>query len=139
MEDLDQSNHALDISETSNIHLDPTEIKKKNNKSKADTGPTYNDNEVKDAHKMLITQRRKTVSKEYHEKPVKSVFDGLSRLRDNIDADFEGDEHVRYMGLVGQLSLLIWELAGSDLSQGTAVGEKEGQEAVEEEYGLEVD
>jgi hypothetical protein len=138
MEDLDQSNHALDISEMSNIHLDPTEIKKKN-KSKADTGPTHDDNKVTNAHKLLITQRRKTVSKEYHEKVVESIYEGLSRLRDIIDAEFEGDELEHHMGLVDQLSLLIHELAGCDLNQETAVGKEEGREVVEEEYGLKVD
>jgi hypothetical protein len=34
---------------------------------------------------------------------------------------------------------LILELAGCDLNQETAVSEEEGQEVVEEEYGLKVD
>jgi ABC-type Zn2+ transport system substrate-binding protein/surface adhesin len=101
MEDLDQSNHALDISEMSNVYLDPTEIKKKKSKSKADTGPTHNHNKVTDVHKMLAAQSRKTVSKEYHEKLVKSIYESLSRLRDNIDADFEGGELEHCMSLVG--------------------------------------
>jgi hypothetical protein len=140
MEDLDQSNHALDISEMSNICLDPTEIKKKNkNKSKADTGPTYDDNKVANAHKMLTTQRRKAVSKGYHEKLVKSIFEGMARLRENIKTDFEADERDRYMGLFGQLSLLILELAGCDLKSEAAAGKEEGKESDEEDYGLKVD
>jgi hypothetical protein len=134
MEDLDQSNHALAISEMSDIYLDPTEIKKKNK-----AGPTHDDNKATEAQEMLAAQSRKTVSKEYHEKLVKSIFEGMARLRDNINIDFEGDERVRYMGLVGQLSLLIHELAGCDLKSEAAVGEKKGQEVVEEEYGLKVD
>jgi hypothetical protein len=140
MEDLDQSNHALDISEMSNIYLDPSEIKKKNKReNKADAGTTPNDNKVTNAPEMLAAQPRKTVSKEYHEKLVKAISEGMARLRDNIKADFEGDERTRYMGLVGQVSLLIHELAGCDLNQETAVSEEEGQEVVEEEYGLKVD
>jgi hypothetical protein len=102
MEDLDQSNHALAISEMSDIYLDPTEIKKKNKSmNKADTGPTHDDNKATDAQEMLAAQPRKIVSKEYHEKLVKSIFEGMASLRDNIKADFEGDEHARYMGLLG--------------------------------------
>jgi hypothetical protein len=138
MEDLDQSNHALDISEMSDIYLDPTEIKKKN-KSKVDAGPTQDEHKATDAQEMLAAQPRKIVSKEYHQKLVKAIFEGMARLRDNINIDFEGDERDRYMGLVGQLSLLIHELAGCDLKSEAAVGEKEGQEVVEEEYGLKVD
>jgi hypothetical protein len=138
MEDLDQSNHALDISEMSNIHLDPTEIKKKDkNKSKANAGPTHHDNKV--TRKMMAAQPRKTVSKEYHEKVVESIYEGLSRLRDIIDAEFEGDELERYMGLVDQLSLVIHELAGCDLKSEAAAGKEEGKEGDEEEYGLKVD
>jgi hypothetical protein len=138
MEDLDQSNHALDISEMSNIYIDPTEIRKKN-KSKADAGPTHDDNKATDAREMLAARPRKTASKEYHEQLVKSISEGMARLRDNINVDFKGDVLERYMSLVGQLSLLIRELAGCDLKSETAVGEKEVQEVVEEEYGLKVD
>ena len=134
MEDLEQSSHALDISEMSGIYIDPSELKKEKKKNKAKPGATNNDNKVGDIREFLAAQHRKSVNKEYHEKLVKSIFEDLSRLRNNIIADFEGDELERYMDLLGKLSLLILELARCDLMPETAVGK-----AHEEEYGLEVD
>jgi hypothetical protein len=134
MEDLNQSNHALDISEMSGIYLDPDELKKEI-KSKAKTGAINDDNKGEDALKNLAAQPRKPVNKEHHEKLVKSIFEGLSRLRENINAVFEGDELDIHMKGMAQLSLLILELARCDLVSETAVG----KEHEEEEYGLEVD
>jgi hypothetical protein len=105
MEDLDQSNHALDISEMSNIYLDPSEIKKKNKReNKADAGTSPNDNKVTNAPEMLAAQPRKTVSKEYHEKLVKAISEGMARLRDNIKAD------LRVMSALATWVLLVRSL-----------------------------
>lgn len=134
MEDLDQSNHALDISEMSGIYLDPDELKKKS-KSKAKTGTIDDDNKAEDVLENFAALPRKPVNKEHHEKLVKSIFEGLSRLRENINAAFEGDELELHMKGVAQLSVLILELARCDLVSETAVG-KEHEEG---EYGLEVD
>ena len=134
MEDLNQSNHALDISEMSGIYLDPDELKKKG-KTKAKTGPIDDDNKACAALENLAAQPRKSINKEDHEKLVKSIFEGLSRLRENINAVLESDELDLHVKGMAQLSLLILELAKCDLMSETAVG----KEREEEEYGLEVD
>lgn len=114
MEDLNQSNHALDISEMSGIHLDPAELKKQS-KKKSKPGTTDDDNQVKDVYEKLAAQPRKSVTKEQHEGLTKAILKDLSRLRGYVNEDFKGDKLDRYKDLVGQLTLLIAELAKSDL------------------------
>lgn len=128
MEDLDQSNHALAIFEMSGIYLDPTELKKKGGKSKADAGPTHDEDKVRDAHKILAAQPREVVTNERHEELVQSIFEGLARLRDNINADFEGEDLARYTSLVDQLCVAIIVLAKCDIMSDAADSMKEGQE-----------
>jgi hypothetical protein len=134
MEDLNQSNHALDISEMSGIYLDSDELNKKG-KTKIKSGAIDDDSKAEDALKNLAAQPRKSVNKEDHKKLVKAIFEGLSRLRENINAVFEGDELDFHMKGMAQLSLLILELARCNLVSETAIG----KEHEEEEYGLEVD
>jgi hypothetical protein len=128
MDDLDQSNHALAISEMTDIYLDPTELKKKG-KSKADTGPIHNEDKVedkvRDAHNLLAAKPRLVVTKKHHEETVQSIF--------------EGDELDRYMGLIDQLCVAVLVLAKSDLMVEATDGKEEGQEVAEKEYGLKVD
>jgi hypothetical protein len=134
MENLDQSNHALAISEMSGIDLDPTELKKKG-KSKFDTGPSYDEDKVRDAHKIMTSHPREVITKKHHEELVQSIFEGLARLRDNINADSRGEELECYIGLIDQLYVAILVLAKCDLVLDAADGKEEGQE----EYGLKVD
>jgi hypothetical protein len=138
MEDLDQSNHALAISEMSDIYLDPAELEKMR-KSKADAGPTNSEEKVRDAHKILAAQPRVVVTKEHHEELVQSIFEDLARLRNNIHADFQCDELERYMSLIDQLCVAVLVLAKSDLMVEAADGKEEGQEVAVEDYGLKVD
>lgn len=136
MEDLDQSNHALDISEMSGIILDPTELKKQG-KKKAEPG-TINDDQINHLYETLMRQSRQSVSKQRHKGFVKAVLKDSTRLHGYINADFEGDELTRYMDVLKRLSMLIFELVKSDLKAETADG-KEGEGPEEQEYGMEVD
>ena len=153
MEDLSQSNHALDISEMSNIHLDPTELQKQSmKKSEAGTTNGYNhdtngdnqvttdDERVEHAYEIVLfqSQPRKSVTEKQHEGLVKAILKDLVRLQRYIYEDFEGDEPMRYKELNSQLTKHIVELAGCDLEKGNADG-KEGDGHEEQEYGLKVD
>jgi hypothetical protein len=139
MEDLDQSNHALAISEMSDIYLDPAAEIKKKGKSKVDAGTTHDEDKVRDAHKILAAQPRVVVTKKHHEELIQSIFEGLAHLRNNINADFEGDQLECYMGLIDQLCVAVLVLAKCDLMVEAADGKEERQEAAEKEYGLKVD
>jgi hypothetical protein len=143
MDDLDQSNHALAISEMSGIYLDPAAELKKKDKSKADAGPAHDEDKVedkvRDAHDLLAAQPRVVITKKHHEELVQSIFEGLARLRNHIHEDFEGDELDGYMGLIDQLCVAVLVLAKSDLMVEAAGGKEEDQEVVEEEYGLKID
>jgi hypothetical protein len=132
MEDLDQSNHALAISEMSDIYLDPAAEIKKEGKSKVDAGTTHDEDKVRDAHKILAAQPRVVVTKKHHEELVQSIFESLARLRNHTHEDFEGDQLGCYMGLIDQLCVTVLMLEATD-------SKEEGQEVAEEEYGLRVD
>lgn len=153
MEDLSQSNHALDISEMSNIHLDPTELQKQsmkkseagttnghNHDTNGDNQVTTDDERVEHAYEIVLfqSQPRKSVTEKQHEGLVKAILKDLVRLSRYIYEDFEGDEPMRYKELNSQLTKHIVELAGCDLEKGNADG-KEGDGHEEQEYGLKVD
>jgi len=137
MEDLDQSNHALDISEMSGIILDPAELKKQS-KKKAEPGTTIDDDKANHLYETLMRQTRQSVTKQRHKGVVKAILKDLTRLHGYITADFEGDELTRYMDVLKRLSLPIFELVKSDLKVETA-DDKEEVGAEEQEYGMEVD
>lgn len=143
MEDLDQSRHALDISEMSDVHLDPDELKKQS-KKKSETGTTNDDDQVTTrvalAYEMVAVQSqpRKSITEEQHEGLIQAILKHLVLLQGYINEDFQGDEHKRYMDLVGQLALLVVALASCDLKSENADG-KEEFVPEEKEYGLEVD
>jgi len=137
MEDLDQSNHVLDISEMSGIHLDPTELKKQS-KKKAEPGTTIVNDQANHAYETLMRQSRQSITKQRHKGVVKAILKDLTRLQGYINADFEGDEVTRYMDVLKQLSMLVFELVKSDLKVETA-DDKEEVDAEEQEYGMEVD
>ena len=137
MEDLDQPNHALDISEMSGIILDPAELKKQG-KKKAELSTTIDDDQVNHLYETLMRQPRQSVTKQRHKGVVKAILKDLTRLHGYINADFEGDELTRYMDVLKRLSMLIFELVKSDLKVETA-DDKEEVGAEEQEYGMEVD
>lgn len=72
MEDLDQSNHVLDISEMSGIHLDSTELKKQG-KKKSEPG-TMDDDQISHLYETLMRQPRESVTKQRHKGVVKAIL-----------------------------------------------------------------
>ena len=155
MEDLSQSNHALDISEMSNIHLDHTELQKQSMKN-SDTGTTNghdhdhvtsdnnqvttDDERVDHAYEIVLfqSQPRKSITEEQHEGLVKAILKDLIRLQRYIYEDFDRDEPVRYKELTSQLTQHIIKLAGCDVEKDIADGKEEAT-SEEQEYGLKVD
>ncbi|CAD0098554.1 unnamed protein product [Aureobasidium mustum] len=83
-------------------------------------------------HEVVGAQTRKNINKEYHLQVVNHIFQDLSTMRDNIREDVEDGDLLRYYeSLFVGLSILVLELARSDLSSKT--------DDAELEYGLEVD